>query len=124
MITLININGIDYTSNVVIDSYAVNASKVYSEWTDANGTAHRQMIREKVTGEFKLAFANDVDYSQFIDHIKSNEALTGYIPTYLFVNNRNEYRSCNLFFDFETSAIKAGSGDKYIIPFKVKITER
>lgn len=124
MTTLLNIAGVDYTKNVKIDSYVVNAAKVYAEWTDANEVTHRHPKRERVAGTFELAFANREEYSQFIDHMTASESVGGYIPTYLFVSNRNEYRSCNLFYDFDVNITKDASAEKRIIPFKIKVTER
>lgn len=124
MTTLLNINGVDYTENIVIDSYVVNAFSKYSEWTDANGTTHRQNIREKVSGSFEMAFATINDYAHFVEHLKDSTSSGGYVPTYLFVNNRNSYKSCNVYLQYESSVTKRGENGKYIIPFSVKLEER
>ena len=98
---LVTINGIDITKYITTASYEVNSENIYEEWQDADYVTHREIIREKVSGEFELKFPSDGGhaYAEFIELLKQNTA-SGKIPITVFVNNRNEYRTFNAYYEF------------------------
>ena len=57
--------------------YEMNQEAVYNQWTDANGSEHRDYIRTKISGHLTVVFLNYTDYSAFMtalnaaDHVYS-----------------------------------------------------
>ena len=66
MSVLFKINNVDYTNNIVVDSYEVNSVEVNDKYTDAGETDHYIYLRNRIKGKFDLAFKTQTDYSTFI----------------------------------------------------------
>ena len=45
--TLLTINGHDYTKNITVPSWAVSKLEVATTWTDGNSVTHRDVIRHR-----------------------------------------------------------------------------
>lgn len=121
---ILNINGVDYSGNVMVGSYSVNYQDVYSTWTDANGIDHRQIIRKKVSGSFDMMFRNKTSYDSFISHMEASKTAGGWIPCYLYVTNLNQQRSCKLYMSYEPCLDRQYNNSRNYVPaFTVTIEE-
>lgn len=117
------INQTDYSAHVIAGSYKVNNVPVCSEWTDANGTTHRQKIRDKVSGTFDMWFRSLTDYNAFLATIATNMTSAMTVPCTVEVNNANITKTSNFFIDHETVRNRDGAWDDYMERFTVTITE-
>lgn len=120
---IVNINGIDFSSNIVVGTYSVNYTDMFNTWTDANGVSHRQIIRKKVAGSWEMGFRNMAEYNTFIQHMESSKTTGGWIPCYLFVNNLSENRSCRLYFTYDPKLDRQHGIRNYIPNFTVTLEE-
>ena len=103
--TILNINGTDYSSNVLVGTYKVNNRDVYESWTDGWGREHRRIIRQRVVGGWSMQFKSPDEYDAFARHIRDSKTGAGYVPCYLAINNEgiNEMKSAQLYITFEPS---------------------
>ena len=120
---IVNINGIDYSGNVVVGTYSINSNDIYSSWTDANAIAHRQIIRKKVLGSFEMAFRNMSEYQNFVNHIETSKTAGGWVPCYLFVNNLATDKSCKLFIKYTPLLGRQNNSRNYVPKFTVEVEE-
>ena len=74
MSVLFKINNVDYTNNIVVDSYEVNSVEVNDKYTDAGETDHYIYLRNRIKGKFDLAFKTQTDYSTFISNYNSGKS--------------------------------------------------
>ena len=71
---LFKINNVDYTNNIVVDTYEVNAVEVNDKYTDASETDHYIYLRKRIKGKFDMAFASQADYTSFISNYNSGKS--------------------------------------------------
>lgn len=119
---ILNINGTNYSQNVVVGSYNVNSTDEFNSWKDANGIEHRQIIRQKVSGKFQVGFRNPSEYADFVETINSGKTKGGWIPCDLFVNNLNHSKSCKLYISMSPSMTRYGTRNM-MSNFEVSVTE-
>ena len=115
----------DYTQYITVPSYKVNYVPVYNTWTDANYTTHRDILRYKVSGSFKMLFNTEEELNQFLDDIYNNEdASGGYIPIKVYVNNLSNQQDIDAYVSFTLANDKPYYGIKEHEGFEVKVEER
>lgn len=72
MSIIFSINNKDYSGNVLANStYKVGEEDVFEEWTDANEITHRQKVRTRVTGSFKMLFETIEEYNAFLSDYRT-----------------------------------------------------
>lgn len=110
IMTILNINGIDYSSNVIVGTYKVNDIDVYESWTDGWGQEHRRILRQRASGSFNMQFRSPDEYASFCQHIKNSKTDSGYVPCYLAINNLgiNSMKSAQMYFNFEPTRSRLG----------------
>jgi len=121
--TILNINGTDFSGNVEVGSYKVNTNDVFSSWTDANGANHRQITRQQISGSFKMGFRSMEDYSEFINKAFTTRDSEGWVPCYLYVNNLNTSKSCKMYISFTPELGKNGTRN-FVKMFDVTVQEK
>lgn len=121
---LASINGTDITQYVLSESYKINQKNEYNEWTDANRVNHRDIIRTRVEGEFELQFkiGDEIPYNNFVALIKDN-TVSGVLPITVFVNNVNETKEINVFYEYLPVMVKNVRSNKYYKSFKLSLEE-
>lgn len=151
MITLLEIDGVDFSKAVNRREYNINHSDIYKEWTDINLRKHREIIRREIGGDLQLTFLSD-SAEGFITH--SGELITtqndSVITTHdggegtwddwyamaqrkgahtinIFVSSLNEIVSLNGFIDYTARAIRMNEANEEkvgIIVVDCKVTEQ
>lgn len=122
---LLKINTTDVTGNIVQNTYCVNKLPVYKTYEDANGATHRRHIRDKVSGEFKMAFKDVADYATFKALLDTNVSSTNFsIPVTAYDNMTGNYYSINAFIDYKNTVMQSASLKEYIKVIDVKLEER
>lgn len=121
---LASINGTDITQYVLSESYKINQKNEYNEWTDANRVNHRDIIRTRVEGAFELQFkiGDEIPYNNFVALIKDN-TVSGVLPITVFVNNINETKEINVFYEYLPVMVKNVRSNKYYKSFKLSLEE-
>ena len=121
---LASINGTDITQYILSESYNINQKNEYNEWTDANRVNHRDIIRTRISGEFELQFpiGNEQLYTDFVTLLSANTA-SGVLPITVFVNNINETREINAFYEYLPVMVKNVRSNKYYKSFKLSLEE-
>ena len=66
MATILKINNVDYSGNVIAGTYSVNTIDKYNEWEDGFGNTHRDQRRNKIEGSFDMFFKTEAQYQQFL----------------------------------------------------------
>lgn len=121
---LASINGTDITQYILSDSYNINQKNEYNEWTDANRVNHRDIIRTRISGEFELQFkiGDETPYNNFVTLLKDNTA-SGVLPITVFVNNINESKTINAFYEYLPVLVKNVRSNKTYKSFKLSLEE-
>lgn len=117
------INLTDFSDHVIAGSYKVNSEPIYTEWTDANGTAHREKIRDKVSGSFDMWYRTAEGYNGFVSTISENTRLNLTLPLTVLVNNTGETITGSFFLEHSTVRNRDGAWDDYMERFTVSITQ-
>ena len=114
----------DFTNFITVPSYKVNYGPVYNTWTDANYKQHRDILRYKVQGSFKLLFDTEEDLNRFLDDIYNFEDITtGTVPIKVYVNNLSNQQEIDAFISFAMANEKPYFGVKQHDGFEVKVEE-
>ena len=115
----------DYTQFIKMPTYQVNQIDVYNEWTDANGTIHRDVYRTSTEGSFTLWFDDHDDYEQFISDINEFKTVQeGYILAEVYINNKLDSYRGYFYIDFTPANELPYMGSKAHEGFQVTIKER
>lgn len=122
---LLKINTTDVTTHIVQNTYKVNKLPVYKTYQDANGATHRRHIRDRLQGEFQMAFADLSDYASFKTLINTNTSATNYsVPVTAYDNLSGTQITVNAFIDYEPTLMQSASLKEYMKVIDVKIEER
>lgn len=118
------INNKDFSDKVLMDTYNVNRIDIYTEWEDANGTIHRDIYRTKIQGEFDMMISNMSDYREFINAVRNNKRIGGFVPCYVCVNNEDlEGEFCYLFIDYTPIKTMNNNYTKGYMSFTVRVEQ-
>lgn len=121
---LASINGTDISQYILSESYSINQKDEYNEWTDANRVNHRDIIRTRVSGKFELQFpvCNEQLYTDFVTLLSDN-TVSGILPITVFVNNINETKEINVFYEYLPVMVKNVRSNKYYKSFELSLEE-
>lgn len=115
----------DFTPYITVPSYKINNVPVYNTWTDANYKQHRDILRYKISGSFKLLFNSETDLNRFLDDIENMEDVTtGTVPVKVYVNNLSRQEEIDAFISFTMANEKPYYGVKEHEGFEVKVEEQ
>lgn len=122
---MININGIDFTKNVQESTYKVDQQPVYTKWTDANGTNHREITRERVSGSFDLVFVEGMGhtYEEFLAAMKA-ATVRGVLTASFSVNNIAQDKTIDCFYMIAYDAPRKISEGRTFRKCKFTLEER
>lgn len=123
---MFKINNKDYSSNVLADSYVMNRQDVFKAWNDGNGTENRQVIRQRVMGNFSMFFEEMSKYEEFLADLEaSTDERTKAIACTVSINYpRNEEVRIQAFYSFEPVRTRNWCWQDAIKQFIVNIQER
>lgn len=122
---LFKIGQTDLTGHVVQNTWKVNNQPVYKTYKDANEETHRRFLRNKISGSFRMVFADIADYAAFrtlIDSVRSATSLT--VPCTVYDNISGEISTINAFLDYDVTVKQTAGLDEYVEPFDVQIEEQ
>lgn len=115
----------DYTKFITVPSYKMNYAPVFNTWTDANYVVHRDILRYKISGSFKLLFNSEEDLNNFLDDIFNNEdASGGFVTVKVYVNNLSNQQEIDAYISYTLANDKPYYGVKEHEGFEVKVEER
>jgi hypothetical protein len=121
---LFKIGDEDFTNLIQVPSYKVNNKPVYNTWTDADYIDHRDIVREKIRGSFRMLIDSDEDLLRWLTAISNYTTSGGYVPVTLYVDNLAEQCEADMYIDFDIPEDRPYYGNKKHDPFEVKLEER
>ena len=98
------INNTDLTPYMDYQSYEMNSAPVIREWTDGNMIDHRETIRYRRSGGFRLRFFSASDYTAFLNLLALNVNEYGFYTVSAFVQNTNATDTFYAFIDTSAEA--------------------
>lgn len=111
---LVKINNTDITSNIIAESYDVNRNNIFAnEWTDANGTLHKDLLRTQISGKFTLKFLTAGAYETFVTLYKTNDVGSGLMNISVYVNNICEQKAITAYCSFKPIMRKSLTNNFY-----------
>ena len=123
--TLLTINGHDYTKNITVPSWAVSKLEVATTWTDGNYVTHRDVIRTRVTGQFTFKDRNGgSDYTAFLSDLAAVKQNTNAYTITVYCNNTETSETINAFLTWTPNSTRTGGGPIVMDAFIVNIEER
>lgn len=121
---IVKIGGYDLTSIALVGAYEVNNIEEYTEWVDARGITHRDLIRTKVQGSFDVMFKDINVFDLFVSTLRLNKKQTNTYECELMCNNTNTSKICDCFVDFKPVRSQDGIGNDRFEPFTIEIKEK
>lgn len=100
--SILVINNHDYSSNIIMPTWKVNAKDIYEEKTNANKKFIRTVTRTRIMGNFTVAFNDTSTYAQFVSDLWNCKGSNGEVPCKLWVNNMLSNVSTNAYFTYES----------------------
>ena len=125
MITLLKVNGVDFTDNVNQKKYSINQVDVGSAWTDANFIQHVDIYRQVISGNIPLTFTDIVLYNTFMNCLNAAKQ-NGTYTIEVYVQNINEQKriKCNLTCTTDMRiAMKNFGGNPAVAAVKLNVEE-
>lgn len=122
---LFMIGGRDFTKNITVPNYKVNEKPVYDEYIDANKKVHRDTLRHQVEGSISFLFYDVEKYYEFLDVIRDNTNVEGYVTVSLYINNKRTFETKNVFIDLgDLPELEPVIGLKGNVSFDISILEQ
>ena len=122
---LFKVDTVDYTKNIVQNTWNVNKLPVYKTYKDANEETHRRFLRNKISGKFQMAFSSIADYASFKAVLDSKRSATNFtLPCTVYDNISGSTITINAFIDYDLTIKQSAGLTEYIEPFEVKIEEK
>lgn len=124
--SILKINGADYSNHVIAGSYQVNTIKKYKEWEDGFGTTHHDQRKAKIEGLFDMFFRTEIEYQTFLDDLESAKYNAEYQHVIeLKSNNENTsvLKSIRAYVDFKPTRDLDNHMEDYFGTFSVEIKE-
>lgn len=124
--TLLSINGHDYTANIVVPTWAVSDTEVTRTWTDALGTTHRDVLRTKVSGRFnfKGRGTNDAAFNAFIADLAAVRTAANAYTITVYCDNTGQTKTIDAYVTYAPAMTRLGGGPVYVDAFSVTLEER
>lgn len=104
VIQFFKINNTDLTPYMDFQSYEMNSVPVIREWTDGNMIEHRDTIRNRRAGGFRLAFFSGTDLNAFLTLLSNAIQPNGFYNVTAFVQNTNTTDTFEAFITYEAEA--------------------
>lgn len=123
MTRLFYIYGKDYTEAIDRKTYNVNRSDVFKEWTDANGTVHRDVTRTRISGTFSLNFYKEQELKDFIAYMRQAKKPGGFYPVMIYVNNEDELVGANVFIEAPATVTRDVVNDRFMFVYTLEVSE-
>ena len=120
---LFTVGTVNYTNNIVLDSYAVQKTKEYETWTDANLVTHKYAGRTRIKGSFSMRFLKKSDYDAFVTTLANAEQSGGYYIASLYCVNTNTTEIANVTIDFAPYLSQKSNLQQDVLEFEVQIEE-
>lgn len=120
---LFKIGSYDATQHILVPSYKVNSDATYESWVDGWGKVHRDVIADKLSGQFKMLFYSELDFTNFMNALTLRKTSGDYYNVQLYSNNRQTLKTCEVFIDM-TPAIRKEDDRQRYESFTVKVEER
>lgn len=120
---LFTVGTVNYTNNIVLDSYAVQKTKEYETWTDANLVTHKYAGRTRIKGSFSMRFLKKSDYDSFVTTLANAEQSGGYYIATLYCVNTNTTEIANVTIDFAPYLSQKSNLQQDVLEFEVQIEE-
>lgn len=122
---LFKIGTTDLTGHVVQNTWKINNLPVYKIYKDANEQTHKRFLRNKISGTFKLVFADIADFASFQDLVEAHRSVTNFtIPCTVYDNMSGEVSTINAFLDYQPQIMQTDGLFEYVEPFDVKLEEK
>lgn len=113
----------DYSNRVIAGSYNVQTKPLYTSWTDANGTEHRNVIRIVTEGSFDMYFSTLAEYNTFAALIASTKAADETVHCSVLSNTSDTLVEGNFFIEFAPTRNRKANWEDYMERFTVTIKE-
>lgn len=121
---LFSMNGVDYTTHITYPSYQVNKMDIYEEWTDANYTEHRELVRTQTSGSLTLMFNDQTEYLNFLSALQTLKGADGAVLASFYSNKTNELITNWFYIDFEPANELPYMGERSVEGIQLTIKER
>lgn len=122
--TLLTINGKDYTSHILVPSWNVCTEPIFTEWIDGNGTYHRDVTRKRVVGTFDFLFLRPEDYTTFLEDLEAVKTLNNSYEISVYIDNEEITKAVDAFVSFTVNMNRVAGGSVDADRFTVTIEER
>lgn len=120
---LLIVYGQDMSEFINHKAYNVNSNSVYEEWTDANYTKHRDVVRTRVSGDFEVGFTKVADFEKFCRLLSLAKNADETYNIMLYVNDQNRVLPVSVFIDAPALRIRDVINNRSWNTFKVEIEE-
>lgn len=97
--TLLQIGNTDLTDYIDIQNYEVNKEPVYEEWTDGNHVKHRNKIRTRISGSFKVGFKTAAEATAFITLLTNSITSGSYYTASIYTNDDDTLNTADIYLD-------------------------
>lgn len=120
------VDGKDFTNHITVPSYKVNKDDIYVEWEDAAYGKHKEVVRTKVKGNFKLLYDDIEELDDFFDTIEAlkSESDDGSIEATLYLNKLHTVETVNVFIEYSPANEKPFFQKQKVSGFEVSVEER
>ena len=123
MLNLFTVGAVNYTTKIVMDSYAVQKTKEFQTWTDANLVSHKYGGRTRIKGSFTMKFQNKAEYDAFVSTLASAEQAGGYYIATVYCVNTNTTEIANLTIDYSPTLTQHDNLQLDVLEFNVDVEE-
>ena len=107
-----------------VQNWKVNKVDVWQEWTDGNWTDHREIVRQRVEGSFRLGFKRETDWSDYATLLAAAKNAAGYYSLQVYVNNTAASETVDAFLEISAANKWDLVNSRFWRVVDVKLTER
>lgn len=107
-----------------IQNWNVNQVDVWQEWTDGNWIDHREIVRQRVEGSFKLGFKTAAAWNDFTALLDAARNVAGYYALQVYVNNTASTETVDAFLEISAANKWDLVNSRFWRVVDVKLTER
>lgn len=121
--TVLKVNNIDFSSNIIAGTYNIVDEMIYTEWQDANGRNHRDVYRTQLRGSFDMFFESVDDFEVFNHAYKAVRSLSGLTPVVIRNNSTNNLENKDVYLQFSPIRNRRDDWEDYYEQFTVEVLE-
>lgn len=123
--TLLSINGTDYTKNITVPSWSVNDNEIATTWTDGNSVTHRDVVRTRVSGQCNFKDRRGgADYTALLADLAAVRTANNAYTISVYCDNTKQTQSIEAFVTWAPSMTRVAGGAVYADAFTLTIEER